>query len=66
MKRVVLIPIEFCNDCRYSIIATYVSDQKAVLFCEKRQRILASVPSSHVVVPSVEIPEDCPLLDFKK
>lgn len=66
MKRVVLIPIEFCNDCRYSILVTYVFAKKAALFCEKRQRTLASVPSSRVVVPSVEIPEDCPLLDFKK
>jgi hypothetical protein len=65
MKKV-LIPIEFCNDCRYSVIGTYVAVQKAVLFCDKLRRVLVSVPSSRVVVPSVEIPEDCPLPDFKE
>lgn len=64
--KMVLIPIEFCNDCRYSIIVTDVSVQKRALFCDKLRRVLVSVPSSRIVVPSVEIPEDCPLLDFKK
>lgn len=65
MKKV-LIPIEFCNDCRYSIIATYVAVQKRALFCDKLRRVLVSVPSSRFAVPSVEIPEDCPLPDFKE
>lgn len=64
MKRVV-IPIEFCNDCRYSIIVTYVSVQKSALFCEKLRRTLASFPSSHEV-PVVEVPEDCPLPEYKE
>lgn len=66
MKRTVFIPIEFCNDCKYSIIVTYVGVQKSALFCDKRRRTLVALPSPSAVVPSVEIPEDCPLLDFKK
>lgn len=65
MKRIV-IPIEFCNDCRYSVLATYVGSQKKALFCEKLRRVIVFVPSSRVVVPSAEIPEDCPLPDFKE
>lgn len=64
MKRVV-IPIEFCNDCRYSIIVTYVFAQKSALFCEKQRRTLVAFPSE-CEAPAVEVPEDCPLSDFKE
>lgn len=64
MKRVV-IPIEFCNDCRYSVLMTFRASQTMALFCEKQQRTLIDIPGA-CGVPPVEVPEDCPLPDFKE
>lgn len=64
MKRVV-IPIEFCNDCRYAVLVNYVTPQKVGFYCEKQERMLVAFPSAYEE-PNVKIPEDCPLPEYKE